>query len=217
MTRRADSLELAVLGLLHESPMHGYELRKRLNVVLGWGRVLSYGSLYPALKRMLWAGLIAEQVTPPPRAGARRPRIVYELTPVGQKRFTQLMAETGPAAWEDDDFGVRLAFFGRTSTDIRLRILEGRRARLEERLARVRQQLETLRDQDRYAAELVSTARLTRYRCAALPVSGTAREVTDQRISPASAYSLPRMLSSCAQSVSRWACTSRSARMRLVP
>ena len=53
MTRRGETLELAVLGLLHENPMHGYELRKQLNVVLGWGRVLSYGSLYPALKKML--------------------------------------------------------------------------------------------------------------------------------------------------------------------
>ena len=42
------TLELAVLGLLHESPLHGYELRKRLNLLLGWARLLSYGSLYPA-------------------------------------------------------------------------------------------------------------------------------------------------------------------------
>ena len=28
-------LEFAVLGLLNEAPMHGYELRKRLNAVLG--------------------------------------------------------------------------------------------------------------------------------------------------------------------------------------
>ncbi|MBA2531977.1 MAG: PadR family transcriptional regulator, partial [Nocardioidaceae bacterium] len=41
---------MAVLGLLHESPMHGYELRKRVNALLGWGRVLSYGTLYPCLK-----------------------------------------------------------------------------------------------------------------------------------------------------------------------
>ena len=37
----AGVLELAVLGLLHESPMHGYELRKRVNAQFGWGRVLS--------------------------------------------------------------------------------------------------------------------------------------------------------------------------------
>ena len=53
VARRGETIELAVLGLLHESPMHGYELRKRLNLMLGWGRLLSYGSLYPALKKML--------------------------------------------------------------------------------------------------------------------------------------------------------------------
>ncbi len=43
--------------------MHGYELRKRLNLMLGWGRVLSYGSLYPALKKMLRGALIEEAAT----------------------------------------------------------------------------------------------------------------------------------------------------------
>ena len=49
MERRTGVLELAVLGLLHETPMHGYELRKRLNAVLGLP-AFSYGSLYPRLK-----------------------------------------------------------------------------------------------------------------------------------------------------------------------
>ncbi len=163
MARRGDTLELAVLGLLHEAPMHGYELRKRLNVVLGWGRVLSYGSLYPALKRMLKSGWIVEQA--PSRATgttgsgtvgvSRRQRIVYELTPAGDARFTELMGQAGPSAWEDDSFDVRFAFFSRTDMEIRLRILEGRRTRLEERLARVQGQLaRTQKEMDRYATEL---------------------------------------------------------------
>jgi DNA-binding PadR family transcriptional regulator len=156
VTRRGETLELAVLGLLHENPMHGYELRKQLNVTLGWGRVLSYGSLYPALKKMLRAGSITEHVTAP-EAGAgvsRRQRIVYELTPAGDERFAKLMSDAGPATWEDDNFDVRFAFFGRTDREIRLRILEGRRARLEERLAQVRQQLARARETDSYAVEL---------------------------------------------------------------
>jgi len=52
-------LEFAILGLLHQSPMHGYELRKQLAQVLGGLRSISYGSLYPALKRMHAAGLIS--------------------------------------------------------------------------------------------------------------------------------------------------------------
>ena len=45
MSRRSGVLELAVLGLLHESPLHGYELRKRVNTLLGPLRAISYGSL----------------------------------------------------------------------------------------------------------------------------------------------------------------------------
>jgi len=53
-------LELAILGLLLDSPMHGYELRKRLTGLLGAFRAFSYGSLYPALRRMQADGLIAK-------------------------------------------------------------------------------------------------------------------------------------------------------------
>jgi hypothetical protein len=166
VTRRGETLELAVLGLLHERPMHGYELRKQLNVVLGWGRVLSYGSLYPALKKMLRAGWLVEDITlpepvaPTPAVGARgttvsrRQRIVYKLTVPGDDRFAKLMSDTGPASWEDDNFDVRFAFFGRTDREIRLRILEGRRARLQERLSRAQQQLAASAERDTYAAEL---------------------------------------------------------------
>jgi len=155
MARRGETLELAVLGLLHESPMHGYELRKQLNVVLGWSRVLSYGSLYPALKKMLRAGWIAEVVGSAPMTTSRRQRIVYELSQEGEERFAGLMSEAGPAAWEDDNFDVRFAFFSRTDMEIRLRILEGRRSRLEERLERVQSQLDRTQQQmDLYATEL---------------------------------------------------------------
>jgi DNA-binding PadR family transcriptional regulator len=154
MARRGDTIELAVLGLLHEGPMHGYELRKRLNLMLGWGRVLSYGSLYPALKKMLRANLITEaSATTTPTS--RRPRIVYEVTPAGNEQFQRLMSEVGPTAWEDDNFDIRFAFFSSTDMEIRLRVLEGRRSRLQERLARVQAELaRTQAEVDRYAGEL---------------------------------------------------------------
>ncbi len=153
MARRAETIELAVLGLLHEGPMHGYELRKRLNLMLGWGRLLSYGSLYPALKRLLRNELIAENTAPTP--AGRRPKIVYRLTDSGSAEFERLMSEVGPSAWEDDDFDIRFAFFSRTDMEIRLRVLEGRRSRLQERLERVQSDLaRTQKEVDRYAAEL---------------------------------------------------------------
>ena len=157
-SQRSGVLELAVLGLLHETPMHGYELRKRLNAVLGAFRAFGYGSLYPCLKELLAQGMIAEEeappVTPMPLSG-RRSKIVYRLTADGKERLQELLSQAGPAAWEDDGFGVHFAFFGQTRADIRLRILEGRRSRLEERLEGVRAGLTRTRERvDRYTLEL---------------------------------------------------------------
>jgi DNA-binding PadR family transcriptional regulator len=152
MARRGETFELAVLGLLHEGPMHGYELRKRLNLMLGWRRVLSYGSLYPGLKKMLRSGLIEEAGTD---TTSRRPRITYQLTTAGNAEFQRLLSEVGPTAWDDDTFDIRFAFFGRTDMEIRLRVLEGRRSRLQERLERVQKELAMTQEEvDRYAAEL---------------------------------------------------------------
>jgi DNA-binding PadR family transcriptional regulator len=147
--RKGATLELAVLGLLQETPLHGYELRKRLNLLLGWTRLLSYGSLYPALKRMLRAGWITEVATS--NAVSRRQRIVYQITPAGTEFFTSEITEAGPAAWEDETFNMRFAFFSRTDAGVRLRILEGRRARLQERLDRARA---LHGEDDRYVSEL---------------------------------------------------------------
>ncbi|HET9657128.1 MAG TPA: PadR family transcriptional regulator [Kineosporiaceae bacterium] len=158
VTRRGEVLELAVLGLLQESPMHGYELRKRLNALLGAFRALSYGTLYPALKSLLVAGLIRElgpgEDDAPPLAG-KRGRIVYEITAEGKERFNSLMTQTGSAAWEDENFDVHFAFFSRTDAATRLRILEGRRMRLQERVDGVHQSMVRRRERfDTYTLEL---------------------------------------------------------------
>jgi DNA-binding PadR family transcriptional regulator len=155
MSRRGSGvLEFAVLGLLHESPMHGYELRKRLSGMLGTLRAFSYGSLYPCLKQLMNQGWIIES-TDPTAVSSRRSKIVYQLTAEGKEHFQDLLAEAGPNAWEDDSFGVRLAFFGRTDADTRMRILVGRRGRLEERLDKVRTSLGRTRERlDGYTLEL---------------------------------------------------------------
>lgn len=80
MSRRSGILEFAILGLLRESPMHGYELRKRLNTSLGVFRAFSYGTLYPCLKTLVVSGWLIEESgarprTPsPPRSQDAAPR-----------------------------------------------------------------------------------------------------------------------------------------------
>jgi DNA-binding PadR family transcriptional regulator len=148
-------LELAVLGLLHEAPMHGYELRKRLTGLLGAFRAFSYGSLYPTLRRMQADGLITEEADPDGTGTKRRARRVYQLTVAGKERFSELVADTGPQTYTDDGFGVHLAFFSRTPAEARMRILEGRRRQVEERREGLRTSLGRASEQiDRYTHQL---------------------------------------------------------------
>ena len=93
-------LEMAVLGLLKEQDMHGYELKKRLSDVFGVPSAVSFGSLYPALARLEAAGAVhAVAATAPacPRHGtgpgtgqvvgrlADRRRKVYGITALGAR------------------------------------------------------------------------------------------------------------------------------------
>ncbi|NYH78860.1 DNA-binding PadR family transcriptional regulator [Actinopolyspora biskrensis] len=145
-------LEFAVLGLLHETPMHGYELRKRLQEI----RAFSCGTVYPTLRRMLRAGLIEEDPDEQgAQQGSRRARRVYRLTGAGRDRFVELAEDCGPGACQDETFDVRLAFFARTPASIRMRILESRRRRLEQRREGQRAILARADEQcDRYTAQL---------------------------------------------------------------
>lgn len=152
-------MELAILGLLQEAPMHGYELRKELATKLGTLRAaISYGTLYPTLRRLNQAGWISE--TEPekdtvPLRTSRRGRVVYKITAEGKERFAEMLANAGPETYDDAGFGVHFTFFSRTDRDTRLRILEGRRRRIEERREGLREVLARASDRiDAYTLEL---------------------------------------------------------------
>ncbi|MFM9099256.1 MAG: PadR family transcriptional regulator, partial [Actinomycetota bacterium] len=141
MRSRADSLEFALLGLLAKEPLHGYELRKRLTTIFGPFRALSFSVLYPQLRRMTLAGLIAQNEVP--KGGrSKRTRIVYSITDRGVKKFDELTERATPNSWEDENFEVHVAFFSPTSKRNRIRILEGRLNRLQERADILRADLE---------------------------------------------------------------------------
>ena len=158
-------LDLAILGILHESPMHGYELRKQLTTKLGAFRAaISYGSLYPTLRRLQAKNWISESEPEPgsalaeaeiPPMTSRRGRVVYKITAEGKERFQELLAQAGPETFDDPAFGVHFAFFARTDQQTRLRILEGRRRRVEERREGLRDLLTRAAERlDAYTLEL---------------------------------------------------------------
>lgn len=163
-------LELAILGVLKEQPLHGYELKKQLVEVTGPFARVSFGSLYPALARLEAQGAVraidAPAAPPVPATGslgaeiaafkarhvgtrAARNRKVYEITDRGHELFDELLAGGASSRASVDDergFGLRLAFARYLAPDARLRLLERRRAHLVEQLAQLQDTRNVARD-----------------------------------------------------------------------
>lgn len=175
-------LELAILGLLKEQELHGYELKKRLGETLGPLSSVSFGSLYPALAKLESAGAVkaveANEASPfPPvpmtgsiggelaafrarRAAVRGPKgtrgkKVYGITERGERLFAELLV--ADAVGDDDrGFSLRLAFARYLPADARLGLFERRRALLVERLAKARCSIRAGRERlDNYTRSLL--------------------------------------------------------------
>jgi DNA-binding PadR family transcriptional regulator len=145
-------LELAVLGLLKEAPMSGYELKKQLAVKLGAFWRVSFGSLYPCLKRLLADGALEVQES---QFTSRKKR-VYRLTERGEQLFLELLESADVHDLEQDRFSMRLAFFRYLRPETRLDQLERRRGYLQDRLGHLRASLRGVRDRlDAYTLELM--------------------------------------------------------------
>jgi DNA-binding PadR family transcriptional regulator len=157
-------LELPVLGLLKERDMHGYELRKQLGTMLGPFWQVSWGSLYPTLRRLAKAGAVETVEVPVPRRrrtsrtsstrSTGRRKTVYRLTDQGEALFATMLEETG-AAFDTEHFTLKLAFFRYLGPEARLALLERRRAYLQEKLAQIKANLRDYRERiDSYALSL---------------------------------------------------------------
>jgi DNA-binding PadR family transcriptional regulator len=157
-------LELAVLGLLDENDLHGYELRKRLGDLLGLRLAISFGSLYPALGRLEKAGLVKAVSHRPAPSGPSAPmsgslagelaafraqrraasgsgrgtrgKKVYGITDAGRQRLVEMLSD--PDVSDDRTYPVRVAFCHLLPPADRLDLFERRRAELLTRVEEAR-------------------------------------------------------------------------------
>ena len=174
-------LELPVLGLLKERSMHGYELRKQLGTMLGPFWQVSWGSLYPTLRRLAKSGAVEKVIEEQPKArrtraqkttrktarttrtparnqpmASGRRKNVYRITEFGDDMFKQLLEAEG-AAVDAEHFTLKLAFFRYLQPEMRVALLERRRAYLQEKLAQFKANLLNYRERmDTYALSLQS-------------------------------------------------------------
>lgn len=147
-------IDLAILGLLTEQELHGYELKKRLGELLTSRASVSFGSLYPALARLESQGAVkaVEQRTSAPgvpmsgslagelaafKARVResglvkatgRGKKVYGITEAGRERLVELLSD--PDVSDDRAFTLRVAFARHLDADSRLELFERRRTEL---------------------------------------------------------------------------------------
>jgi PadR family transcriptional regulator PadR len=77
---RGSWLQLVVLKILYEQPLHGYKLLQEVNALMTGRKQLKPGSLYTILRRMEHAGLLTSAWE---KRSARLDRRVYHLTEHG--------------------------------------------------------------------------------------------------------------------------------------
>jgi PadR family transcriptional regulator len=84
------SAELAILALLAEEPLYGFDISKRIDQRSGGALHFTLASLYPLLYEMEKRGWV-EGRWQPNHAG--RDRRYYRLTPIGRKQLAPLRQE----------------------------------------------------------------------------------------------------------------------------
>ena len=161
-------IDLAILGLLKEQDLHGYELRKRLGELPGArSSVVSFGSLYPALARLEKAGLVkgveantrTDKAVPSsgslagelaafrarhlPSSGGRGKK-VYGISPKGDAHLRELL--TDPQPGDERTVALKVAFCRFLTTEQRLELFNHRRAEILARIAERRRGAERTRD-----------------------------------------------------------------------
>ncbi|MGW0995298.1 PadR family transcriptional regulator [Streptomyces sp. NPDC002523] len=124
-------LELAILGFLYDAPLHGYVLRRHIAALTGHVRPVAESTLYPAIKRLEKAGLLARASEP--GAGAA-PRHVLTLTEEGKQELRRRLAEPAQREITDENNWFTLLAFLRHLDDpaAQAAVLRRRLAFLEE-------------------------------------------------------------------------------------
>ncbi len=171
-------IDLAILGLLTEQELHGYELKKRLGELLASRASVSFGSLYPALARLEAQGAVkaVEQRTTVPASpmtgslagelaafkarvresglvkGTGRGKKVYGITDAGRERLVELLSD--PDVSDDRAFTLRVAFARHLDPAARLELFERRRTELLGRRDDLRRR-DTNRRSDAYLGALL--------------------------------------------------------------
>jgi DNA-binding PadR family transcriptional regulator len=126
------SARLIILGLLQEEPLHGYEIKRRIEheAMADWAG-LSYGAIYSALSKLAKDGFVKKIGTE--QVGKRPSRDVYQITKNGRGEFLRLLREAlSTVAYQNDPVDIALRLVGALPAQEVRALLEERKATLKQ-------------------------------------------------------------------------------------
>ena len=153
-------VDILILRFLLLSPVHGYELRKRVKQTAGV--MLHNNSLYPALRRFEEAGAVTR--TAEPSESGRPPRLVYTITPVGRDLLHDMIVDFPPDQAQDEvEFLARLGQFSLLTAAEQTIVLDAREEALRRQLAHMKEMHELGRMSEEAWSEVVTSELIRRY------------------------------------------------------
>ncbi len=139
------TLGYALLGLLHQEPRCGYDLRKIFETTPMGHYSGSPGAIYPALRRLEQQGLIEGEVD---RSKSLRPRQLFRPTKTGTETFREWLARDvrrEDVIWRLDELMLRFGFHSFLASDTASRkFLTGFVAEVDGYIKELRQQLKMM-------------------------------------------------------------------------
>jgi len=86
------SVRLVILGLLHDRPLYGYEIKHIIEEYMGDWTSIAFGSIYFALEKLCEEKCV--EVAATEQFGNRPSRNVYKITSLGEDQFLCLLRES---------------------------------------------------------------------------------------------------------------------------
>ena len=118
---RSGRTQYAVLFLLRNSPMSGYDIKMSCRRFLGHFWDESFGQIYPVLQRLEASGAVEVLTGPEP---GNRKRRVYRITPAGHQQLREWLLEPPPVQSIRDELLLKLSCGNEVDREVHVRHLQ---------------------------------------------------------------------------------------------
>ncbi len=156
------SIKYAMLGILAEKDLHGYELKSSFDEKVGDFWSLNYGQIYSTLDRLEKEDLVSHDR----QAQERRPdRKIYRITPKGRNELKEWLATpVNKVRALRDEFFIKLVFMDKNDSSPVLELIEKQKALYLKQMSLLTKQKVSLKkkttDLDSLTTELLMDAGL---------------------------------------------------------